>query len=158
MLTDQERQEVEAEVARSFTRRAACVGAMRIVQARRGWVSDEAIGDLAEMLAMTVDELEAVATFYNLIFRHPVGKHVVKVCDGAVCWMLGGQSLMQHLEARLGIKAGGTTADGLVTLLPICCVGDCDHAPVMVVDDTMVRGLTPEKIDELIANGFEVAG
>jgi NADH-quinone oxidoreductase subunit E len=72
--------------------------------------------------------------------------------------MLGGQSLMQHLETQLGIKAGGTTADGLVTLLPICCVGDCDHAPVMVVDDTMVRDLTPEKIDELIANGFEVTG
>lgn len=158
MLTDQERQEIEAEVARSFNRRAACVGAMRIVQARRGWVSDEAMGDLAEALTMTADELEGVATFYNLIFRRPVGKHVVKVCDGAVCWMLGGQSLMQHLETQLGIKAGGTTADGLVTLLPICCVGDCDHAPVMVVDDTMVRDLTPEKIDELIANGFEVTG
>lgn len=156
MLTDQERAEIEAEVARSYTRRAACIGALRLLQARRGWVSDEAMRDLAELLAMTVEELEGVATFYNLVFRQPVGKHVVKVCDGAVCWMLGGPSLLQHLSRKLGVAVGGTTADGLVTLLPICCVGDCDHAPVLMVDDTLVRDITSEKLDALIANGFEV--
>jgi len=108
------------------------------------------------MLGMTPDELDAVATFYNLIYRHPVGKHVVKVCDGAVCWILGSQNLMEYLEQKLGIKSGETTADGMVTLLPICCVGDCDHAPVMMVDDALVRDLTPERIDQLIASRFEI--
>jgi len=157
MLSDREKREIEEEIANSRDPRAACIGAMGIVQARRGWVSEEAISDLAPLLEMTVDELEGVATFYNLIFRHPVGKHVLKVCDGAVCWILGGQSLMEYLEQKLGVKAGGTTADGVVTLLPICCVGDCDHAPVMMVDDIMIRNLTPERIDELIAREFEAA-
>jgi len=158
VLTDGEKREIEAEVARSYDSRASCIGAMRIIQSRRGWVSDEAMSDLAAALDMTMEELEGVATFYNLIFRHPVGKHLVKVCDGAVCWILGSQGLMQYLEEKLGVKAGETTPDGLVTLLPICCLGDCDHAPVMMVDDTTIRNLTPELIDGLIARKFEVAG
>jgi len=150
MLTDDEKREIEAEVAGSHDRRAACIGALKIVQAHRGWVPDEALRDVAALLDMTPDELEGVATFYSLIFRHPVGKRVLKVCDSVVCWALGGQSLMQHLEQRLGIKAGGTTADGRFTLLPICCLGDCDHAPVMMVNDTLVRNLTPELLDQML--------
>lgn len=158
MLTAEERRDIESEMAASWDKRAACIPALRAVQAHRGWVSDESIRDIAAMLDMSADELDGVATFYNLIYRHPVGKHVVKVCDGAVCWILGGQNLMQYLEQKLGVESGGTTADGLVTLLPICCIGDCDHAPVMMVDDTIIRGLTVERIDELIARRFEVGG
>ena len=156
MLTDAERSDIESRIAESWDKRAASVPALRALQAHRGWVSDEAIRDVAAMLEMTSDELDAVATFYNLIYRHPVGKHVVKVCDGAVCWILGSQNLMEHLEQKLGIKSGETTADGMVTLLPICCVGDCDHAPVMMVDDALVRDLAPERIDQLIASRFEI--
>jgi NADH-quinone oxidoreductase subunit E len=158
VLTDAERHDIENEIAASWDKRAACISALRAVQARRGWISDEAIRDIAAMLEMSTDELDAVATFYHLIYRHPVGKHVVKVCDGAVCWILGSRNLMQYLEQKLEIESGGTTGDGLVTLLPICCVGDCDHAPVMMVDDTTIRDLTPERIDELIASRFEVGG
>lgn len=151
MLTEQERQAIEEEIARSYDRQAACIGALRILQYGRGWISDEAIADLADLLGMTRDELDGVATFYSLVFRRPVGRHVLKVCDGAVCWMLGGQSLLEHLEQKLGVQRGGTTADGQFTLLPICCLGDCDHAPVMMVDDQLVRNLTPEMLDRLIA-------
>jgi NADH-quinone oxidoreductase subunit E len=77
---------------------------------------------------------------------------VLKVCDGVVCWMLGSQSLLQHLEQRLGIKAGETTPDGRFTLLPSCCLGDCDHAPVMMVNDTLIRNLTPEVLDQVLAS------
>lgn len=151
MLTEDEKREIEREMSISHDPRAACIGALRIVQAHRGWVSEEAAREVAALLDMTTDELDGVTTFYNLIFRHPVGKHVIKVCDGAVCWMLGGQSLMEYLEGRLGAKAGGTSDDGVFTLLPICCVGDCDHAPVMMVDDAVVRHLTPELIDQVLA-------
>ena len=102
MLTDAERSDIESRIAESWDKRAASIPALRALQAHRGWVSDEAIRDVAAMLEMTSDELDAVATFYNLIYRHPVGRHVVKVCDGAVCWMLGGQSLLEHLEQKLG--------------------------------------------------------
>jgi len=150
MLSEAERGEIEAEVARSFNLRAASVGALRIVQAHRGHVSDDAIREVAALLHMTPAELEGVATFYNLIFRRPVGERVLKVCDGVVCWMLGGQSLLQHLERRLGIRAGETTPGGRFTLLPICCLGDCDHAPVMMVNDALYRNVTPELLDRIL--------
>ncbi len=153
MLTAEETIEIQREIDASLDRRGACISALRIVQEHRGdWVSDETLQDVADLLEMTPDELEGIATFYNLIFRRPVGRRVLKVCDGVVCWMLGSQSLLSHLEQRLGIKAGETTADGRFTLLPICCLGDCDHGPVMMVNDTLVRSLTPEMLDEITAD------
>ncbi|MFB3881539.1 MAG: NADH-quinone oxidoreductase subunit NuoE [Armatimonadota bacterium] len=152
MLTADEIDEIEAELKINVEPRGACIAALRIVQSHRGYVSDETLRELAGVLGMTPDELEAVATFYNLIFRRPVGRRVLKVCDGVVCWMLGSESLLQHLERRLGIKAGETTTDGRFTLLPICCLGDCDHGPVMMVNDTLIRDLTPELLDRVLAD------
>lgn len=153
MLTADERAEVEREVEISLDRRGACISALRIVQSHRGYISDETLREVAGFLGMTSDELEGVATFYNLIFRRPVGKKVLKVCDGVVCWMLGSESLLHHLEHRLGIEAGETTPDGRFTLLPICCLGDCDHAPVMMVNDDLVRNVTPEVLNRILAGG-----
>lgn len=157
MLTDDEKREMEAEVAVSHDRRSGCIEALKVIQKRRGWVSEEAIRDVAEFLGMTPDELDGAASFYSMIFRKQVGERVLKVCDSVVCWALGGQSLMGYLEQRLGIRAGETTADGRFTLLPICCLGDCHHAPVMMVNDTTIEHVTPEILDKLIA-GEEVAG
>jgi len=151
MLTEAEKSEIRELLRRNHDPRSAGVEALKIVQARRGWVSDEAIRDLAALLDMSPDELDSAATFYSLVFRRPVGKHVIKVCDSLVCWFLGSSSLLEHLERKLGIKAGETTADGRFTLLPICCLGDCDHAPVMMVDDRQVRNLTPEVLDSVLA-------
>jgi NADH-quinone oxidoreductase subunit E len=156
MLSDGERADIEGEVAKSFTRRAACIRALKIVQAHRGYVSDEAIRDLAPVLGMSPDDLDGVATFYNLIFRNPVGRKVLKVCDSVVCWELGGDSLMGYLSQRLGIKPGETTPDGEFTLLPICCLGDCDHAPVMMVNDVHLRNVTRELLDRILSG--EVPG
>jgi len=152
VLSEVEKREIEEEIAHSHGRRAACIGALKIVQAHRGYVSDEAIQDLAPFREITPDELEGVATFYSLIFRHPVGRHVLKVCDSVVCWSLGSESLLQHLEQRLEVKAGGTTPDGRFTLLRICCLGDCDYAPVMMVDDRQVRNVTPAMLDQILQN------
>ncbi len=152
MLSAEEENQIQTEIEAILDRRGACISALRIVQSHRGYVSDETLRDLACFLEMTPDELDGVATFYNLIFRKPVGKRVLKACDGVVCWMLGSKSLLRYLEEKLGIKAGETTPDGRFTLLPICCLGDCDHAPVMMVNDTLVRNLTPELLDEVLAN------
>jgi NADH-quinone oxidoreductase subunit E len=150
MLSVEEKAEIGKEIEAGLDRRSACISALRIVQARRGYVSDGTLRELADFLEMTPDELDGVATFYNLVFRRPVGRRVLKVCDGVVCWMLGSQSLLRHLEQRLGIKAGETTPDGRFTLLPICCLGDCDHAPVMMVNDTLIRNLTPKLLDHIL--------
>ena len=151
MLTDAERARIEKEIAESFDRRAACIGALNAMQASRGWVSDEALCEVAEMLAMTPAELESIATFYSLIFREPVGRTVLKVCDSVVCWSLGAESLLEHLERKLGIKAGETTPDGEFTLLRICCLGDCDHAPCLMLNGRQVGNVTEDVLDRLVA-------
>lgn len=150
MLSDEERREIEAEMRHYEDRRAVSIEALRVVQHHRGWVSDEGLRDVGEFLGMTVADLDAVATFYNLIFRKPVGKHVILVCNSASCWIMGYDSVRDHLSARLGIKLGETTADGRFTLLPVVCLGACDRAPVMMVDNDLHGELTPEKIDAIL--------
>ncbi len=150
MLTEEERREIEAEVPRYPQKKATCIEAMKIVQRHRGWVSDEALQGIGELLGMTVDELEGVASFYNLIFRKPVGRHVILICDSISCWIMGYERMREHLTTRLGINLGETTADGRFTLLPIDCLGACDHAPVLMIDDDLHGDLDPEKIDEIL--------
>ncbi len=151
MLTEEERRDIEAELPHYPQKRAVCIEAMKIVQRYRGWVSDESLQDLAELLEMTVDELDGVATFYNLLFRRPVGKHIILLCDSVTCWIMGYERLRQHLTARLGIQWGETSADGRFTLLPIVCLGTCDHAPALMIDNDLHRDLDPTKLDEILA-------
>jgi len=150
MLSSEERREIEGEMPRYEQRRAACIEAMKIVQRHRGWVSDEAVRDVAELLQMTPDELDGVATFYNLIFRKPVGRHVILVCDSVSCWIMGYERLRRALSTRLGVELGQTTSDGRFTLLPIVCLGTCDHAPALMIDNDLHRDLTPEQLDGIL--------
>jgi NADH-quinone oxidoreductase subunit E len=150
MLSEEERQEIEAELQHYEHKRAACVEALKIVQRHRGWVSDEGIRDIAERLEMTAEELDSVATFYNLVFRRPVGKHVILLCDSVSCWIMGYMRLRQHLEARLGITLGQTTPDGRFSLLPIACLGCCDHAPALMIDAQLYHDLDPEQLDRVL--------
>ena len=150
MLTAEERQEIEAEFPHYEQKRALCLDALKIVQRRHGWVSDDGLRDVAEILEMTVDEVDNVATFYNLIFREPVGEHVILMCDSITCWMLGYEDLRAHVKERLGIGLGETTPDGQFTLLPVVCLGTCDHAPAMMIDDALYRDLDKKKLDEIL--------
>ena len=120
------------------------------LQNHYGYLSDEALQEASGLIGMTPLELEEVATFYEFIFREPVGKYVIHVCDGIVCWMNGRQSVLDYLSAKLGIRPGETTPDGLFTLLPVCCIGYCDRSPAMLVNRIAYGPLTPEKIDDLL--------
>lgn len=137
MLDREEAQEIEAELTRYGDHRALAIEALKIVQRHRGWVSGEAIADIAQRLGLAPAELEGIATFYNLVFRRPVGRHVILLCDSVSCWLMGATALQEHIAGRLGIEHGQTTPDGRFTLLPIVCLGACDHAPVMLVDDDL---------------------
>ena len=150
MLSPEERQEIEFELTRYPTKRAVCIDALKIVQRHRGWISDESLRDIAALLDMSVDELDGVATFYNLIFRKPVGRHVMMVCDSVSCWLTGYERVREELTKRMGIKLGETTADGRFTLLPIVCLGACDRAPVMMVDDDLHSNLDAQKIEGIL--------
>ena len=150
MLSPEELREIEAEFPHYPNKQAVCIDAMKIVQKHRGWVSDENLKDIAELLGMSVDELDGVATFYNLIFRKPVGRHVIMVCDSVSCWVMGYERLRKELKNRLGIQMGETTADGRFTLLPIVCLGACDRAPAMTVDEDLHLNVDPQKLDSVL--------
>jgi len=150
MLTAEERQEIELELSHYPTKQAVCIDAMKIVQRHRGWVSDESIRDIGELLEMSAGDLDGIATFYNLIFRKPVGKHVIMLCDSVSCWIMGYERMRAHLTERLGIQMGETTPDNRFTLLPIVCLGDCSHAPALLVDNELHGDLDPAKIDTLL--------
>ena len=147
MLTAEEINEIEAEAAHYPKREAVSIDALKIVQRHRGWVSDESLGDIAGHLGMSPADLDSVATFYNLIFRRPVGRHVIMVCDSVSCWIMGEERIREHLQERLGIGLGETTPDDRFTLLPTVCLGCCDHAPAMMVDSDLHSDLNSQKID-----------
>lgn len=150
MLTVEEREEIEAKLADYPNTQAVAIEAMLIIQRRQGWVSDEKLRDLAEILRLSVANLDGVATFYNLIRRRPVGRHVALVCDSVSCWIMGSDRVRDHLCSKLGTPVGGTTSDGQFTLLPIVCLGACDHAPAMMIDETLHQDLNEQKIEEIL--------
>lgn len=135
--------------------RELAVDIMYALQKHFGYLSDEALVAGAELLGLTPLELEEIATFYDFIYREPVGRFVIHACDGVVCWMcLEGMcpegSVIDYLCKKLEIQVGETTPDGLFTVLNTCCLGYCDHAPAMLVNGVLYGPLTPEKIDEIL--------
>jgi len=141
MLSKEELKEIEHELSHYEQASGATIEALKIVQKHRGWVSDEAVKDIAAVLKTSAADVDAVATFYNLIFRKPVGRHVIFQCDSVSCHIMGADALRKKLEGTLGIKPGQTTADNRFTLLPIVCLGTCDRAPAMLVDKDLHRNL-----------------
>jgi NADH-quinone oxidoreductase subunit E len=147
VLTKEETQEIEHELRVYPYKSAACVEALKTVQRHRGWVSDENIKDIAAVLEMTPEELDGVATFYNLIYRRPVGRHVILMCDSVSCWIMGYDRVRACAKKTLGIAPGETTADGRFTLLPVPCLGTCDKAPAMMVGDDLHTNITSESFE-----------
>jgi len=150
MLTLEEREEIEKEVALVPVRRAACIEALKIVQHRRGYISNEDLHEIADFMGMSVEDLDSVATFYNLIFRRPVGRNIILLCDSISCYVMGYEKLYEHLKESLHIRFGETTPDGRFTLLPNCCLGTCDHAPALMINNELYRDLNDDKLDELL--------
>jgi NADH-quinone oxidoreductase subunit E len=151
MLMPKEIENITTLAGHYEEKRGAAVEALKMVQRSHGWVSDEDLREVAKVLDMSPDELDGVATFYNLIFRRPVGRHVVLICDSVSCWIMGYEALRDHLQAQLGVKLGETTADGRFTVLPIVCLGTCDHAPAIMVDEDLHHDLDASDLDEVLA-------
>ena len=151
MLTAEEVSQIEHEISLVPIRKAAGIEALKIVQKHRGWVSDETLKDTAAFLGVSAEELDSVATFYNLIFRQPVGRHVILLCDSISCWVMGYEKIREHLMQKLGIEYGQTTPDGRFTLLPNVCLGTCDCAPALMVGPDLYQNVTPEELDDILS-------
>jgi NADH-quinone oxidoreductase subunit E len=149
-LSAEERAEIEHEMGHYEDPRAASIEALKIVQRHWGWVPDGAIAAIGEVLGIPAADVEGVATFYNLIFRRPVGRNVIKVCDSVSCFLTGCESVRERISRHLGIQPGETTADGRYTLLPICCLGACDRGPVLMVNDDTHFNVAPAAVPQLL--------
>ena len=149
-LTEAEVSEIEHEKTLYPDNQAVGLEALKIVQNHQGWVSDESLLAIAEYLDLSVADLEGVATFFNLIYRQPVGRNVILYCDSVSCWICRGDDIKNYLSERLSIDYGQTTEDNEFTLIPVPCLGDCNNAPVMMVGQDLHRNLTKAGIDEII--------
>jgi NADH-quinone oxidoreductase subunit E len=152
MLSEEEKQEILSETKLYPYPRSACIDALMIVQRHRGWISDEAIRDVAGVLEMSDTEVDSIATFYTRIYRRPTGRNIILICDSVSCMVMGYESLYDHVSKKLGIRFGDTTPDGKFTLMPITCLGACDHAPAIMINEELFVDVDAGKIDELLRN------
>jgi len=130
--------------------RSASLDALKIVQKRNGWVDDAQVNAIANILEVPVTDIEGVATFYNRIYRQPVGRHVILICDSVSCYLTGYEALSTAFRAELGIEYGQTTADGRFTILPICCLGNCDKGPAVLIDEDTYGPVQPDEVAQLL--------
>ena len=153
ILSEHEVAEILEDASHYSEKSGASIEALKIVQKYRGWVSDESLKQVAALLEMSAEELDGVATFYNLIYRRPVGRKVILCCDSVSCWMLGCDRIQEKITEKLGIGYGETTEDGEFTLLPIVCLGACDHAPVLMVGDELHHDVDEASLDRILSKG-----
>ncbi len=150
MIPSELKTDLQNRIAFAITNREAAVDVMKALQAHYGWLTDEAVSEAGELLGLSPLQVEELATFYEMIYRRPVGRRVIHVCDSISCWAMGGESLLEHIVGLLGIGVGGTTPDGEFTLLPCCCLGNCGQAPTMMIGDTIYGGVTVESAVEIL--------
>jgi NADH-quinone oxidoreductase subunit E len=153
MISESTKARFAREVAKfpADQKQSAVMACLSIVQQELGWVSPDSEQVVAEVLGMPVMAVHEVTTFYNMYNQKPVGKFKLNVCTNLPCQLRGGQQAMAHLERRLGVHAGETTADGLFTLQPSECQGACADAPVLLVNDRhMCSFMSHDKLDQLV--------
>lgn len=150
-LSESEIQSINHEISLVPYKKAAVIEALKIIQQHRGWVSDESVEAIAGFLEMSPAEVDSVATFYNLIFRKPVGRHVILLCDSISCYVMGYEKLYEALSQILQIRFGETTTDKRFTLLPNCCLGCCDHAPALMIDEDLYHNVKTEELEQILS-------
>jgi NADH-quinone oxidoreductase E subunit len=150
MISEPAKQRMRELASRYPVARSAILPSLHIAQQEEGYVSAEGLKAVAEVLNLTVHDVESVATFYTMYYHQPKGKKVIKVCNSISCYLRNCDALVEHLEQRLGIKRGETTPDGKFTLMTVECLASCSTAPALQVNDEFVENVTFEVADALI--------
>ena len=149
-LSVEELKEIDQEIKKFPYKQSACLEALAVVQHHRGYVSDETLRAVAAYLEMSATELDGIATFYNLIYRKPIGKHVIRICDSVSCWIMGYNRIKEKIKEELKIDLGQTTSDNQFTMLPAQCLGTCDHAPALMIGNDLHRDLDDTKVVKIL--------
>src|ERR1019366_7482557 len=132
--------------------RSALIPLCHLAQQQDGWLRPEAMSEIADLLGVTAAEVQGTATFYDMLHTEPVGTYVVSVCTNIACLLGGAQELLEHAESALGVRAGGTTTDGVFTLEESECLADCDRTPCVQVNHRYVGGENEASFDQLVAD------
>jgi len=149
-LSGPARGRVDELLARYPKREAALLPILHIIQREQGFISPEAEAWVAAMLGLPALQVEEVLSFYTLLRRKPAGKYVIQVCRNISCFLAGSEDIVKHLESRLAVRDGGTTPDGKFTLVTVECLGNCDHAPCLMINDDDYGPATREMIDGIL--------
>ena len=131
-------------------RRSALIPLCHLAQEQDGWLTPEAIEELAGMVGITAAEVRGTATFYDMLHTEPAGTYLIGICTNIACLLGGAEELLAHAEATLGVRAGGTTPDGMFTLEDAECLADCDRVPCVQVNHRYVGAQTPESFEQLL--------
>lgn len=150
MIPETLKNELQSCIADAVTHREAAVEVMKRLQNHYGWLTDEAVSEAADLLGLSPLQVEELATFYEMIYRRPVGVKVIHVCDSISCWSMGSETLLQQLEKQLGIPVGGTTEDSSVTLLPCSCLGNCGDGPAIMVGENLYGPVTVQQALDIV--------
>jgi NADH-quinone oxidoreductase subunit E len=134
--------------------RSALIPSLHLAQADVGYLSAEAIAEVAEIFHLPPNEVYEVASFYTMFYKKPAGRYMLQVCTNISCMLCDSEAIVAHLEKRLGIKPGETTPDGRFTLIEVECLASCGTAPVVQINETYHENLTPEKLDRIL-DGLE---
>lgn len=149
-LSQEKEKVVDELIARYPTKVAACIPVLHLCQEERGWVSPDIIDYVAARLEMSTSEVKGVVTFYTMYHQHEVAPNVIWVCRTLSCELRGAKAIQDHLEARLGCKAGGTSRDGKVTLLTAECLASCGTGPMVQLNEEFRENLTVEAVDRML--------
>jgi len=150
MLSESARQKIGALMGKYPHRRSALIPALHLAQEELGYLPPEALLEVAEQFEMQPNEVLEVASFYTMLFKKPVGKYVIQVCTNISCLLCGSERILKHLEKRLGLRPGETTADNRFTLVEVECLASCGTAPAIQINEDYHEDLTPEKLDRIL--------
>ena len=137
-------------IARYPRSRSALIPLLHVAQQQDGWVTDDAMSHIGELLGLTPAEVLGTCSFYEMFKREPVGRYLVNVCTNISCQLLGGEELLEHVEERLGVKAGATTVDGMFTVEDVECIAACTEAPCLQVNYRYFHRITHAEVDVLV--------
>ena len=154
MLSESTRQKIQALIPRYPVPRSALIPSLHLAQADAGYLSADVVAEVAEIFRLSPNEVYEVASFYTMFYKKPAGKYVLQVCTNISCMLSNSESIVAHLEKRLGVKPGETTPDGRFTLIEVECLASCGTAPVVQINETHHENLTPEKLDRIL-DGLE---
>jgi NADH-quinone oxidoreductase E subunit len=150
MLSDSTRQKIDRLIAQYPVPRSALIPSLHAVQAETGYLTKEAVAEVADIFHLSPNEVWEVASFYTMFYKKPVGRYVLQVCTNISCMLCDSAEILQHLQKRLRIKTGETTPDGKFTLLEVECLASCGTSPVVQINDDYLENLTTEKIDKIL--------